>query len=491
MRTRSCLQSALLVAFALLVALWWTGTLDAAFLAGTTVRVSVASDGSQGYEQSYPPALNTNGHLVAFSSAAHELVPGDTNGIPDTFIRDMLTAQTERISLAYDGSQAQGPDGSTHLDAPAISGDGNLVAFGSFAVNLVPDDTNNFEDVFVRDRAAGQTTRVSVSSTGAQGDDASSQPVLSSDGRYVAFTSWAANLVPDDTNGFPDIFVRDRVTGAVTRVSVSSSGAQGNHLSVQPAISADGRLVAFASYASNLVSGDTNGVDDIFVHDRLSGETTLVSVSSAGVQSDFVSREPALSGDGRYVAFISWAANLVPGDTNGVADVFVRDRVRHTTIRVSLSSSGTQANGLSWISSISGEGRYVAFGSRASNLVPGDTNEIDDVFVHDNVTGETVLVSAASDGTQGNWQSSWPSISANGRWVGFMSFATNLVPGDTNDVSDTFLNDRGIPADVRVRRIEAQPSPVRFLWLPALFALAAGLAHWAHKRRGKAATPDT
>jgi archaellum component FlaF (FlaF/FlaG flagellin family) len=228
---------------------------------------------------------------------------------------------------------------------------------------------------------AATTERVSVSSAEAEGNYRSNWSSVSADGRYVAFSSLADNLVAGDTNGVVDVFVRDRVTGITDRVSVSGAGEQGNDWSNWPSISADGRYVAFMSTANNLVAGDTNGSWDVFVRDRVSGETERVNVSSAGAEANGPSGYSVISADGRYVAFMSDATNLVPGDTNGRADVFVRDRMAGETQRVSVSSAGVEADGRSDENSISADGRYVAFGSRASNLVPGDTNGTRDIFV--------------------------------------------------------------------------------------------------------------
>jgi Tol biopolymer transport system component len=227
----------------------------------------------------------------------------------------------------------------------------------------------------------------------------------------------------------------------VQLVSVASDSTQGNDNSWDPSISADGRYVAFFSHASNLVPGDTNNTLDVFVHDRLTGQTTRVSVASDGTEGNGDSFVGSISADGRYVAFASWASNLVPGDTNGRSDIFVHDRVTGQTTRVSVASDGTEGNGDSWgCPSISADGRYVAFASWASNLVPGDTNGRSDIFVHDRVTGQTTRVSVASDGTEGNGDSWWrPSISADGRYVAFPSYASNLVPGDTNGWADIFV----------------------------------------------------
>jgi Tol biopolymer transport system component len=258
----------------------------------------------------------------------------------------------------------------------------------------------------------------------------------------VTFQSVATDLVPGDINGVSDIFVRDRNTGTTTLVSKSSAGVISNGNSFSPFISADGRYVAFQSDGTSLVSGDINGQPDIFVRDRQTGTTTLVSKSSAGVQADVFSYGPSLSADGRYVVFFSGATNLVPGDTNNVYDVFVRDRQTGTTYRVSLSSAGAQGASDSSYPSISPDGRYVAFESLSSTLVTGDTNAKSDIFVRDRNTGTTTLVSKSSAGLQGNDDSGGSSISSGGRYVTFGSDATNLVVVDTNGIADTFVRDR-------------------------------------------------
>jgi len=410
---------------------------------GTTTRVSIASDGTQGNDSSGLSVISADGRYVVFASQASNLVDGDTNDCQDIFVHDRVTGQTERVSVASDGTQSNGISYKRF-----ISADGRYVTFESEAGNLVSDDTNDLRDIFVHDRVTGQTERVSVASDGTQGDGSSIWSSISADGRYVAFVSGASNLVSDDTNIYMDIFVHDQVTGQTERVSVASDGAQGNGQSAYPSyvsISADGRYVVFGSGASNLVSGDTNGVDDVFVHDRETSQTTRVSVASDGTQGSGMSYYSSISADGRYVVFTSYASNLVSDDTNGYTDIFVHDRVTGQTERVSVASDGTQGD-LScgwWYSSISADGRYVAFDCHARNLVPGDTNSRSDVFVHDRVTGQTERMSVASDSTQGNSDSWVPSISADGRYVAFGSGASNLVSGDTNGKADIFVHDRG------------------------------------------------
>jgi archaellum component FlaF (FlaF/FlaG flagellin family) len=405
---------------------------------GVTRRVSVSSAGAQANSDSFGASLSANGRFVVFQSYASNLVAGDTNRATDIFVRDRLTGTTRRVSVSSTGAQANGWSA-----LPAISADGRYVVFESAATNLVPGDSNRVTDVFVRDRAKASTRRVSVpSGAGAQANGASGGAVISADGRYVAFQSSASNLVPGDTNGpwKDDIFVRDRARAATRRVSVSSTGVQANNNSYAASVSADGRYVAFQSMASNLVPGDTNAHTDIFVRDRARETTRRVRVSGVGAQADNGSGTAAISADGRYVAFTSYASNLVTGDTNRHYDVFVRDRWSGATRRVSVSSTGAQANGGSADSAFSADGRYIAFDSVASNLVVGDTTAgFNDVFVHDCMTGSTRRVNMSVTGAQANNESNAPAISADGRFIAFLSEATNLVAGDTNGASDMFV----------------------------------------------------
>ncbi|MDL1921870.1 hypothetical protein FBQ95_04595 [Chloroflexi bacterium CFX3] len=397
-------------------------------------RVSVASDGTQANNGSAATTISANGRYVAFMSFASNLVSGDTNNAVDVFVHDRQTGQTTRVSVASDGTQGNG-----NSTQAAISADGRFVAFSSTASTLVSGDTNSRQDVFVHDRQTGQTTRVSVASDGTQGNGNSTQAAISADGRFVAFESSASNLVSDDTNGIDDVFVHDRQTGQTARVSVASDGTQGNVNAIRAAISTDGRYVAFESGASNLVSGDTNNAFDVFVHDRQTGQTTRVSVASDGTQGNDVSSKSTISANGRYVAFESGATNLVSGDTNNANDIFMHDRQTGQTTRISLASNGAQANAVSATAAISADGRYVAFESFATNLVSGDTNDASDVFVHDRQTGQTNRISVALGDAQGNDISWRPDISADGRFVVFESLATNLVDGDTNASLDIFV----------------------------------------------------
>ena len=308
--------------------------------------------------------------------------------------------------------------------------------------------------------AVGQTTRVSVASDGTQGNSYGSfKSDISADGRFVTFFSGSNNLVPGDTNGRSDAFLRDRLTKQTTRVSIASDGTQGDSYSFPAGISADGRFVAFTSNASNFIPGDSNGDVDAFVHDRITGNTTPVSIATNGTQGNSLSFAGGISADGRFVGFQTPSNNLVNGDTNGVGDVFVRDRVAKTTTRVSIATNGVQGNAYSYAGGISADGRFVMFSSNANNLVPGDTNGLKDVFVRDRVAMTTTRVSVNSNGTQGNTASYGDDVSADGRFVMFSSNANNLVPGDTNAASDVFVRDRlllpGLSADIAVTQTES------------------------------------
>jgi len=358
------------------------------------------------------------------------------------------TTTTTRVSVTSGGAQAQGDS----YD-PAISASGRFVAFASTATNLAANDLNVSSDIFVRDRREGRTRRVSVSTRGAESNGDSAWPSISKTGRFVAFESGATNLVGGDTNGVTDIFVRDRETGVTRRVSRSTSGREANGGSSFASISADGRFVAFSSEASNLVPGDDNGVRDVFVRNLETGATRRVSVSSAGTPSNGASYSTAISADGRFVAFDSAGSNLIGTDQNAYSDIFVRDRERGTTRRVSVGYDGVEGNGDSGSVSISADGRFVAYASDASNLVGGeDTNGFQDVFVRDRTIGITSRVSTSSAGiVQGNAGSNAPSISANGRFVAFASLASSLVGGeDTNGYRDVFMRDRRTGTTVRI-----------------------------------------
>jgi Tol biopolymer transport system component len=394
--------------------------------AGTT-RVSVSSNHKQGDRPSWTAGISASGRFVAFTSQATNLVPGDTNERQDAFVIDRRTGRTQRVSVSSSGAQAKpGPDPNGGSAALGISADGRYVLFRSDAPNLVPGDTDGKSDAFVRDRATGRTRRIPPAGLGVFAG------VLTPNGRYAVLEA-ADNL-----------YRYDLQRGRLLRLTASANGWNQN-----PSVSANGRYVAFTSSATNLVSGDTNELPDVFVRDVVTGRTTRVSVTSAGKQGlgkrySNGSNAPTISSDGRYVAFHSDMTNLVPGDTNKVFDIFVHDRVSGKTQRVSVSSTGGQSNAESGGgASFSTDGRYVAFSSLATNLVPGDRNDITDVFIRDLRTNRTKLVSLGlhGQGDDASWIGLGNAFTRDGRYLLFASWAANLVPGDTNDVADVFLRD--------------------------------------------------
>lgn len=403
-----------------------------------TTRVSTKTSGEEATTNySSSPSISADGRFISFISSASDLVAGDSNGNADVFVKDLQTGTITMVTTNSSGVQGNG-----YAIFHSISGDGRYVAYSSNSSNLVAGDTNGKEDVFVKDMQTGITTRISTDSNGNQGigGGGSSNPKISVDGRYVVFESTSTNLVPGDTNATFDVFVKDLQTGITTRVSTDSNGNQSNGMSFTASISADGRYVTFESYASNLVSGDTNGKADIFVKDLQTGSTTRVSTNSSGTQATDDSSYSTISADGRYVAFQSRATNLVSNDTNGSEDIFVKDLQTGVTTRVSTSSSGIQADSMWAMSpSISADGRYVAFCSGATNLVDDDTNGEFDVFVKDLQTGATTRINKSPNGSQTNDTSESSTISADGQWVALSSSATNLITGDTNGQGDVFL----------------------------------------------------
>ncbi len=407
----------------------------------TTTRASVDAHGIEsvaGGELRPGVSLSSDGRRVAFASYSSNLVPNDTNRNWDVFVRDRLTGDVERCSVSSSGEQGNKLSG---LYGVAISAYGRYVAFGSRATNLVAVDTNGQSDVFVRDLVLGTTEMVSVDSAGIQGDGASVHPALSADGRFVAFTSLSTNLVPGDTNGQFDAFVHDRATGITERVSVDANGGEVHDPSYRPSISADGRFVAFESLSSDLVPGDTNLAWDVFVKDRSTGAIERVSLDSSGVQGNDASWDGTISSDGRYVVFSSYATNLVARDGNGDLDVFVRDRVLGTTERVSVGSDGTEGDHASYAGQMSADDRYVTFTSSAMNLSPVAASGLPHVYVHELASGTTTLVSEGIGGADADGSSSTSSISANGRYISFQSNASNVVTGDTNGSTDVFVAD--------------------------------------------------
>jgi Ca2+-binding RTX toxin-like protein len=396
------------------------------FAAGTLSITRVSTDSSGGELTQYGASqgvLSPDGREIIFQASDPSVVPPGVN--VGLVIKDL---QTGLVTFLAPGSDA------------AFSADGTKMAFASDATDLVAGDTNATADIFVKDLTTGTITRVSTDSSGGQSDGYSSFVAISADGTKVVFQSGATNLVPGDTNGHQDIFAKDLITGAVTLVSSSTAGVQANNDSNDFVISQDGTKVAFYSTASNLVANDTNYAGDIFVKDLTTGVLTRVSTDSNGGQSNGAAYGPLFSPDGTKIAFYGPASNLVPGDTNGFWDLFVKDLNTGAITRVSTTSSGAQANGSTLTPAFSHDGTKIAFVSYASNLSAGDSNGRQDVFIKDLVTGEvtsiTVQAPIASSGNADTWDLAF---SADDSELTFTSRLSTLVPGDTAGQLDVFV----------------------------------------------------
>ena len=405
-----------------------------------TRRVSVSADGKQVGRTSEMPVINSNGRFVAFASRSPRLVADDVNQTMDVFVRDRRARTTELVSVSTTGVQGNGPSFPN-----AMSANGRYVVFTSIASTFAEGDVDpgleEALDVFVHDRQTGVTERVSVASDGEAALGPSFDADISADGRYVVFESGAWNLSDIDGDQTFDVFVRDRQLGTTTLVSVNSAGEAADFSSSAPSISANGRFVAFDSGATNLDERDSNRAFDSFVHDRRTGTTRIVSISSSGKVGRFGGAEPEISGAGRLVLFLS-ESKLVTRDTNGVGDAYLHNLRTGRTSRVSRSSTGRQGNGVSEPRGISDDGRFVLFGSFASNLVPRDTNGDFDHFLVDRRTRETMRVNVNSRNKQAIGEKGLlfsSRLSGDGRFVVFESAATNLVPNDTNRAYDVFL----------------------------------------------------
>jgi Tol biopolymer transport system component len=406
-----------------------------------TKRISAAPDGSQVTRPSGLPVISGDGRFVAFSSKSGKLVPGDTNKTTDVFVWDRDTGTTERVSVGSTGEQAEGISTPT-----SISPDGRFVVFNSDAPNLVENDgvPTNLEgalDVFVHDRETNETERISVNTLGEPAQFAPSfAGKITSDGRFVAFVSAAQNLDPLDTDINHDIFVRDRELGTTEMVSLKSTGEETMFMTLSPSISGDGRFVAFDAN-DELTPDDTNRAADVFVRDRMLGTTTLVSVRTDGSVSVKGGVDPEITRDGRFVLFYS-RSKLVAADTNRSGDAYLRDLQTGKTTLVSRNHKGRVGNGHSFPNDISADGRYVVFVSRADNIVQADTNGEFDYFIYDRVEKMAVRVNVNNRGRQARGDRSFnlqATISDDGAWVAFESSAYNLVRNDTNNKYDIFL----------------------------------------------------
>ena len=396
--------------------------------------------------QPWFPWLSDDGQFLAFTTTAG-LVPEDTNGVEDIYVKNFTTGTLQRVSTGAGGTQANGAS-----LWPVLSYFSDKLLFGSAASSLVPGDTNGKVDLFLKDLVTGAVQRVSTAADGSQANGAMEEcaPTFSPDEKTVMFASLANNLVPGSSGDY-NIFIKNLATGSVQQVSVAANGTPLNGTSQYPSFSPDGHKVVFDFDPYSPIPGDANGAIDVYVKNLDTGALTLVSTSSTGLLGNGDSEGGSFSPDGRYVYFTSIANNLVPGDTNGRWDIFRKDLVSGELVRVSVAPDGSELTGGtgidghievsgSWLVSgdISSDGHYLLFASDATNLVAADTNGAFDLFVKDLWTGDVALASANAAGQPADGFNFLGSMSADGRYIAFESLATNLVPGDTNGMSDFF-----------------------------------------------------
>jgi Tol biopolymer transport system component len=401
-----------------------------------TFRVSEAPGGGDATANSNWPSVSADGRYVAFSSWASNLVPHDTNDSSDVFVKDLVTGAISRVSVASDGAQA---DGSSFT--PSISGNGDVVAFRSDATDLVPGDTEGHTDVFAHVLSTGATIRISQTPSGDGANEDSSEPAISANGKIVAFSSLASNLVRVRVNATGlccDVFVHTIATGR-NRLGDPMLNGRGASDSFLPVLSRTGRYLAFGSWGCDIATGvECLDESNVYEQDMRTREVTLVTRAYSGTVGFGCGANPAISADGTTVAFISDGANLVPGDTNGAYDVFVRDLTTGVTTRVSVTSHGDQTNGGLGRVTMTADGRLIAFQSDAWNLVPNDGNLVQDIFVHDTKTGKTTRVSVSSSGAEADAYSANAVLSADGSLIAFESDADDLAGTDANLTTDIY-----------------------------------------------------
>jgi len=430
----------------LLMALAWPATafrMLSTLGVGRTILVSVNRSGQPATDLSANPSISYDGRFVAFDSRTADLVAGDSNGKRDVFVRDLLLGQTERVSVTSSGAQLNG-----HSYDPAISADGRYVVFTSEAANLHTVGNAAYRgggiNVFLHDRQTGVTLLVSADNRGRPADRHAWLPEISADGRYVIFSSHSALLAQPDLNGIKrDVFLRDVAAGTTEFVDVLPNGNNPWSGGSLGSVAGDGRLVVFRSLAGNLVPGDSNGKFDIFVRDRTTGTTTRVSVATDGTQATVDAHFPDIAADGGAVVFET-NARLHADDSNGLCDIYLRDLATGETLLMSLSSTGAAANGASSRASVAADGQVIAFSSTASNLVGGDANGLSDIFVRDRAAGTTYRVSLTEGGLEATGgPSNYPDISGDGRSIAFVSSARNMVPGPAPASDQIYVRDLG------------------------------------------------
>lgn len=393
-------------------------------------RVSLDGQGNQIPGDSRDAAISADGRYLVFTTVS-PLVPDDGNGFEDIYLRDLQTGNLTLLTRGINGLPSDRPS-----RQPAISADGSRIVFASSAANLITGDDGGQSDIFLYDRASGSLVRISRGLNGAEANGRSSSPGISADGKVIVFESLASNLVTDDTNGVQDVFIHGLVSGATRRVSVTSKGGELSAGSSSPSISADGLEVAFASLAPQINPRGDNGLSEIFVHHLVSGETERVRVPPAMMENSDVFRSPVISPDGGWVAFTRTADG-----GGGLSDILLQTLASGGTIRITRPVNNQPERGFPSIGGVSNDALYVLFDSAAENMIAGDLNGEKDVFLFDRMAGESIRVSGPGPNAGGNDESGALGLTPDGRFALFTSRANNLVAGDTNGAQDIFLND--------------------------------------------------
>lgn len=409
----------------------------------TTQRLSIGIEESNGDSFATPTAVSANGRWTVFTSDAFNLVANDLNTTFDVFLKDNWLGEIRRLSVNADGIE-----GNASSSMASISADGRYIAFSSHASNLAPTDPDKNADIFLVDRLTNTLSHVTqtIDGTPSNGDDFN--PVLSADGRYLAFQSSSSNLITGDNNTAVDIFSYDRTTQTIQRISVGNGGEEANGNSTYPSISADGQQISFASLANNLVANDANNASDIFLHNRQTQQTQLISQAINGLPANQGSFRPAISGNGQLVVFESLADDLVTADANGMMDIFLRDVNQTQTQRLTFNANGEESNRPAFFPNISANGQVVTFESNASNLLPNKTNGGLNIF-HLHRRGQQLQqANLATDDQLGNFApfAVGTALSQDGCSTVFSSPATNLVAGDNNNHFDIFIHTKTVAA---------------------------------------------
>ncbi len=399
------------------------------------VRVSVGINGEQPNAGSERLSISGDGRYVVFTSRATNLVRGVADGLSHVYLRDLRCRTTVLVDVNSAGRRGDG-----HSWDASISADGRFVAFMSEAPNFARGAPDGLSHAYVRDLRRDTTTLVDVNNAGQKADKDTIQPRISPSGGAVVFMSHASNLATGDVGDTWNVYLRNLQTRTTTLVNTGLGGSAANGLSYGPSVDASHRFVSFASLASNLVPGDTNKMGDVFLRDLKTRKTTRVSIGNDGAQGDDLTVGSSISANGQYVAFSSHATNLAPGlPTDHSSHSYLRDLRADKTILVDVNRDGVVANAPSTWTSVSADGRYAYFQSSGTNLAANKTNKTWDVFRRDLKTNETVLVSSSDGGAQTDGENWWPAASADNRVIGFLSFASDVMPGDTNGASDVYV----------------------------------------------------